>query len=298
MKKIIAALLLSVSSVTFAKGPTEVIIPFPPGGGVDIVFKNLQAYAANNGVTLVPNYKPGADGIIAARELANDKKASRLGLFPASTMGNVVSKEPNYTYKAITGLRSSVFGFAVRSESTISDLETLRLRVRAGANISFGYGAPGQLNVIEQYLGLVKTHPDRPPLMVPYKGAAPAIVDAIAGTIDVIAVPLVTIDSQIASGKLKLLATTGRTKKYPNVPSLTDVYKDWQQYEMFGVVANEDMPAEEVAMWTQFLKKYMSDIEVKESFEKEFTNISPFGPKAYNSAVAENARIATERNKK
>jgi tripartite-type tricarboxylate transporter receptor subunit TctC len=294
MKKILSIIFLGISSLVYAS-PTEVVIPFPPGGGVDIVFKNLQAYAAKKDVKLVPSYKSGADGLIAANDLLKGRSSHRLGIFPASTMGAVLHKDSSYQYTAITGLRTSIFGIAVRNESHIRDLDDLSLKIRAGTNVILGYGAPGQLNVIEQYLTFAKSHPDRTPLLVPYKGAAPVIVDLLNGTVDVIAIPLITIDSQVAAGKMRLIATVGKTSKYPQVPSVTEVYREWKQHEMFGVIAPSNMPKEEVVYWSQFLKQYLEDKEVQESFERGFMGQTTFGSANYKSAVLENVKVLKSR---
>lgn len=300
MKKILILIALCIPALTVAEvkpiGPVEIVIPFTPGGGVDIVFKNLQGYAAKRDIRLISIYKPGAEGLIAANDILKEKtKANKLAIFPASTMGSVLFKDPSLEYHAITGLRTSIFGIAVRADSHIKNLDDLERKIKTGQDVSFAYGAPGHLNVIEQYIEFAKPPLNRLPLLVPYKGAAPAIIDVLGGQVDILAVPLVTIEQQVDSGKLRLLATIGDAKKYSGVPALPDVYKGWKQYEMFGVVANSGISKEEVVFWNQFLKSYLADPEVRESFERELTILVPFSPDGYNATVKENIKVLKQR---
>ena len=62
---IFAGLLLATSALAFQPANTvKVIVPFPPGGGVDITFKKIEKYAQQQGINMIPEYQPGAEGIV------------------------------------------------------------------------------------------------------------------------------------------------------------------------------------------------------------------------------------------
>jgi len=290
MKKLFALLLLSVSmfSHAFQPGSTvNVVVPFAPGGGVDSLFRNLQAYAATKNVNLSPIYKPGAVGVVGIKELTSlSPDGNTLGISPAGTMANAIKKHGDINVKTITGIRNSIWGVVVNANSKFASYDILTNELKQGNKVVFGQGAVGQLIVVNQLLNEVQ--PSTRPAIAAYNGAGPAIKDLLGNHIDVIVVPMVSVYKYVESGDLKVVATIGNTSKIKEAVNLVDLYPNWIQSDMFGLVAPAGLNKDAEAYWAKFMQGYLADKTVLKSFEEEFSYPSKFGAEQFDLPVKVN----------
>lgn len=266
--------------------PITVVIPFAPGGGVDQTFRNLQKYAASKGITLNPMYRPGAEGVIAKRELINmPEDGFHLSVTTAGVIANYRITNPETDVVAITAIRDSIMVFVTHPNSNINSFDELEKSVKDGKKISFGYGAPGQKMVLDQFFSFSK--PSSPPLMVPYKGGAPVVADLMGGHIDVAAVPLSIVKNHIDSGKLKLLAVGAKTKidGLPDVTLVKSKYPKWEDSDAFAIVVEKGTDPNAIKFWSEFMKVYMNDTAVKKEFTAEYTLPTEFGSSAIEKMI-------------
>jgi tripartite-type tricarboxylate transporter receptor subunit TctC len=293
LTSMLVALSPSAYSFDATTKTVNVVIPFAPGGGVDQSFRHLQKYAFDRGITLVAVYRPGADGLIAMRELANmPKDGFSISVTTAGVLAYQELRDSDKCCTAITGIRDSVGAFVVNPNSPIKTLEDLENAVRRGDDVKFGYGAPGQRMVLDQFFEFAK--PGKEPLVVPYKGGGPVVNDLLAGTIDVAQVPLNIVKSHIDAGKLRLIATMrSKVEGYLSTPMIEDRYPKWRDFDGFAVVAPAGANAEAIKFWSVFLKEYVSNKQVQQDFIKDHTVIAPFGPKGIlDTIAASKARLA------
>ena len=266
--------------------PVTVVIPFAPGGGVDQTFRNLQRYATSKGITLNPVYKPGAEGVIAKRELINmPEDGFHLSVTTAGVIANYRITNPETDVVPITAIRDSIMVFVTHPNSNINTFDELEKSVKDGKKVSFGFGAPGQRVVLDQFFSLVK--PSMAPLLVPYKGGAPVVADLIGGHVDVAAVPLSIVKNHIDSGKLKLLAIGAKTKidGLPDVTLIKSKYPTWEDPDAFAVVVEKGTDPTAIKFWSEFMKGYINDSNVRKEFTAEYTIPSEFGPTAIEKMI-------------
>jgi tripartite-type tricarboxylate transporter receptor subunit TctC len=266
--------------------PITVVIPFAPGGGVDQTFRNLQKYAATKGITLNPMYKPGAEGVIATRDLISmPEDGFHLSVTTAGVIANYRITNPETDVVPITAIRDSIMVFVTHPGSKIDSFDELEKSVKEGKKISFGYGAPGQKMVLDQFFSFSK--PSSPPLMVPYKGGAPVVADLMGGHIDVAAVPLSIVKNHIDAGKLKLLAVGAKTKVdgLPDVTLVKSKYPKWEDPDAFAVVVEKGTDPNAIKFWSEFMKAYMNDTAVKKEFTAEYTVPTEFGSAAIEKMI-------------
>jgi len=266
--------------------PVTVVIPFSPGGGVDQTFRHIQKYAATKGIILTPVYKPGAEGVIATRELINmPEDGFHLSVTTAGVIANYRITNPEIDVVPITAIRDSIMVFVTHPNSNINTFDELEKSVKEGKKISFGYGAPGQKVVLDQFFGFIR--PTTIPLLVPYKGGAPVVADLTGGHIDVAAVPLSIVKSHIDAGKLKLLAVGARSKVdgLPDATLIKTKYPKWEDPDAFAVVVEKGTDPAAIKFWSDFMKEYMNDSNVKKEFIAEYTIPSEFGPKAIERMI-------------
>ena len=293
----LTALLTAISPYSYsfeaASKTVNVIIPFAPGGGGDLTFRHLQKYASERGIKLVAIYKPGADGLIAMRELANmPKDGFNISVTTAGVLAYQELKDTDKCCTAITGIRDSIGAFVVNANSSIKTFDDLEKAVKQGDDVKFGYGAPGQRMVLDQFFEFAK--PSKAPLLVPYKGGGPVINDLLAGHIDAAQVPLVIAKAHIDAGKLRLIATTrAKVDGFASVPMVEDKYPKWKELDGFAVVTPAGADPEAVKFWTGFLKEYVGNKQVQQDFAKDYTISAPFGTKGVSDTVtASKARLA------
>ena len=266
--------------------PITVVIPFGPGGGVDQTFRNLQKYAATKGIKLNPVYKPGAEGVIGTRELISmPEDGFYISVTTAGVIANYRITNPEIDVVPITAIRDSIMVFVTHPNSNINTFDELEKAVKDGKKISFGYGAPGQKMVLDQFFSFVK--PTTDPLLVPYKGGAPVVADLTGGHVDVAAVPLSIVKSHIDAGKLKLLAIGAQSNVdgLPNATLIKSKYPKWEDPDAFAVVVEKGTDPAAIKFWSEFIKEYITDVSVKKEFIAEYTIPSEFGPKAIERMI-------------
>lgn len=289
IKKLITGIVgMSVALSAMAFDPTAkpitVVIPFAPGGGVDQTFRNFEKYADTKGIKMNSVYKPGADGLIGMTEIASAPSDGYTVSFgTAGTLAVLAIKKPDIKVTPITGIANSVTAFVVSPKTNINNFADLESAIKNGSSLKFGFGAPGQKMVLEQLFDLAKA--SKKPIMVPYKGGGPVVVDLVGGHIDVAAVPISLVKIHIDSGALRIVAVSDPAKDYPNATLITKKYPSWEDTDGFAFILPGNVDAAIVNTWSKILEQYMNDPSVREYYAKNYTQMYPFGPKTINKVT-------------
>lgn len=218
------------AEVQYPTRPIRLIVPVPPGGGADFV---ARTYASRLGEYLnqqiVVDNRGGAAGIIAMEATA---KAAPDGYTLIQTNISTISINP-YIYERLP--YDANRDFAPVAITTLNPLVLVvhpSLPVRTVKElITYGRSNPGKLtyaslgsgsvqhlagHVFAQAAGLSAVH-------VPYKGAAPATVDLLAGQVTLAFSGVGTVVGHVRAGRLRALAfTTQRTEGFGELPTLTE----------------------------------------------------------------------------
>ena len=261
MQKIILALILAlvatalrpVAAQTYPAKPIRFIVPFPPGGGNDLIARELSQHLTESlGQPMVVDNRPGASTLIGAEAAA---KASPDGytLF----MGN------NSTLTINPNLYKKLPYDAVRDFAPLSLLASAPFVLLAHPSvpaqsvkelIALARQRPGQLNFGSSGLGIA-THlaGEMFKLMarvdivhIPYKGAAPALTDLIGGQIELLFNNVISAMPHVRSGRLRALAVTSKTRSHalPQVPAVAEAgLPDYEASVWYAVLAPARAPA-------------------------------------------------------
>jgi tripartite-type tricarboxylate transporter receptor subunit TctC len=208
------------SADTFPTRPIRLVLPFPPGGVFDIIGRPWADKVSRTLGTVIVENQPGAGGSIAAAAVAH---ASPDGytIFLGSTalhLSDMILREhpllnPMKDLTPISMIAISCFAIAVNPAVPAKNLREMIDYVKANpGKLSYGTPGAGTMNHLSgELLKSLTGITDLP--HVPYRGAGPAIADAIAGQIPII-VPAMT--NQVLefhrTGKLRLLAITNPTR--------------------------------------------------------------------------------------
>ena len=128
---------------------------------------------------------------------------------------------------------------------------------------------------------------------VPYKGAAPALLDVIAGNAQLIITSPIAAGAHMNAGRVRALATTGaeRNPSLPNLPTIADAVPGYEISQTWGIVAPAGTPPQVVKRLNDEIIRAMSLPEVKDRVLK--TGAVPVGDRA----AAFEAFIARERQR-
>ena len=216
---LISALLAFAAGAAGAQGfpsrPIRLLVPYPPGGGTDIMARLLaEPLREDLGQPVVVENKPGAGGALGAAEVGRGAADGHTVLVTAAgfVIGPSVLKEAGYDpakdFVGVSQIAIVPLILLTRPESPLNSLgDLIALAKREGDKVSFasfGNGTPPHLvgEAIKQLGGVQMTH-------IPYKGGMQAMPDILSGAVTVGLLDAVSMAPFVKQGRLKALAVTG-----------------------------------------------------------------------------------------
>lgn len=208
-------LLTAVSAIaqTPAK-PIKIVVPFAAGGGQDAIARYLATELAGRlGTTVIVENKAGAGGVIAADSVA---KAPADGTTLLMATGGAISIAPHLQarlpyipqqdFAPVAMVADTPMVLAVRTQSPIRSLPDF-IRVAKEQPGLTTYASTGNGTVSHLTGELLAQGTDIKLTHVPYRGAAPAVIDVVSGQVAAIVTSAGSLDAMLASGKVRVLAT-------------------------------------------------------------------------------------------
>ena len=211
--------------------PIRLIVPFPPGGAVDVYARTVQAALAENlGQTIVIENKTGASGMIGADSVA---KAAPDGY--TVLVGNVATLAMNVgiykkmSYSPVTDLapvmQTVMVNYALVVHPSVPPKNVAELVAYAKANPGkLSYGSSGSGSAQHMAAELFKAQTGADITHVPYKGTGALVGDLIAGHVSMAIADQASMMPQVKAGKLRALAVGGlkRSPDYPDIPTIAE----------------------------------------------------------------------------
>ncbi|MGB6797304.1 MAG: tripartite tricarboxylate transporter substrate binding protein [Xanthobacteraceae bacterium] len=237
---------------SYPTGPIRLIVPFPPGGVVDICARYWADRAKAKLGTVVVDNIAGAGGIVGANNAARSNPDGLTLLFGDSSVLAIAPAllaqppyDPSKDLVPIAMVAHSASTIAVHPSVPAKTLEEFISYVRSNQEkvtyASAGYGTVTHLagESFKQAIGTPKV------LHVPYRGMGPALVDLMAGVVPM-ATPNVTqqILDLYRSGKIRILAICSphRISAAPEIPTASEVLPGFVMQLTCGVVAPVGVP--------------------------------------------------------
>jgi len=261
--------------------PVRMVVPFAAGGTTDILARALAPELQRVfGQPFVIDNKPGAGGNNGAAEVA---KAGGDGY--TLLMGTVgthainPSLYPKMPYDAVKDFAPVTLVAGVPNVLVINPASAARYNVNSVADLVKALKAnPGRLNMASSGNGtsihlageLFKSMTSTFMLHLPYRGSGPALIDLIAGNVDLMFDNLPSAMPHIKSGRLKALAVTSsaRSGALPEVPTVEEVggplLKGYEASSWFGLLAPAGTPADVVSRVQQETAKALALPAMKE----------------------------------
>jgi tripartite-type tricarboxylate transporter receptor subunit TctC len=249
-----AAVLLNVAQAqTYPAKPIRIVVPVVPGGNLDIVARALAVPMAETfGQPVIVENRPGASSLVGTQYVAKSPADGYTLLKIANTFATVPSliKNPGYdALKDFTGVTlTCVVPMALVVTPTLPVRNARELialaKARPGqlAYASAGAGSTGHIaaELIAMQAGIKLLH-------VPYKGNAAAIVDVIAGNVQLMFDQVSAAKPFIENGRVRALGVTSLTRSplFPQVPTIDESgLKGYEEITFNGLMAPAGTPRE------------------------------------------------------
>jgi len=288
---LLAALLAACTGVhaqDYPSKPIRLVVPFPPGGGMDGAARPLaEKMAALLGQPVVLENRPGASGNVGAEAVArtpadgytlmfaNDFLASNPAIYKS------IGYDPLRDFTPLARVATVKMLIAVPTSLPAKDFRELALMSRARP-LSFGTpgigSAPHLLGELLNLEGAIRL------LHVPYKGSAPAVADAVGAQIDVVLTTMPSVASFVRSGKLRGIAVTSekRSEALPDVPTLAEAGVPGITADIwYGLFARAGTPEPILRKLQSAAATALSQPELVERLQKAGYELAPITPEAF-----------------
>lgn len=257
--------------------PIKWVVPFPPGGAMDVIARTLGEKAARElGQAVVVENRPGAGGNIGADYVAKQPADGYTIMITSIGMATNRALYPKLTYDPVRdfapiSLLAVVPNVLVVNAANTSDRSVKDVVARAGKEpgkltyASAGNGTSIHLagEVFASMAGVQMTH-------IPYKGSGPAVTDMLGGQVDLMFDSITSARPHIQSGKLRALAVTTakRSPALPDVPTVAEAgVPGYEVSPWFAVFARTGTPTEVIARLNKVLNDAMKQPETLRKLE-------------------------------
>jgi tripartite-type tricarboxylate transporter receptor subunit TctC len=259
--------------------PIRLVVPFPPGGGTDIIARETsQRVAKATGWTFVIDNKPGAGGnlgVDAAAKSAPDGYTIVIGQTSNMAINpTLYAKMPYDAQKDLAPIVLLANAPLVMVTAVNTPYKTLAdavnaAKARPGA---VNFASPGNGTVAHLTSELFQKAAGIKTQHVPYKGAAQAMTDVISGTVDLYLSSVPTLLGHIKQGKVRALAVTSarRVDDLPEVPTINESgFKGFDAVTWFGLLAPTGTPKDVIARLNAEFNKALQNPELHKRLSDE-----------------------------
>ena len=275
--------------------PIRTIVPFPAGGGTDIVARDVtQKISGTTKWTFVIDNKPGSGGnlgIDAAAKSAADGyslvigQTSNLAINPS-----LYARLPYDPIKDLTPIGLIGNAPLVLVTSMDSPFKTLADVVKAAkaqpGHINYATSGNGTVahlatELLQREAGIKITH-------IPYKGAAQGLNDVIGGQVQLYMSSVPTLLGHIKSGKLRALAVTAakRTDDLPQTPTVAESgYKGFEAVTWFGLLGPAKLPPTVVSSVNTEINKALNSPDLRKKLEDQGLNVTPGSSEEFGKLI-------------
>jgi tripartite-type tricarboxylate transporter receptor subunit TctC len=274
--------------------PIRVFVPFPAGGGTDLITREVANKATASGYNFVIENKPGSGGnlgVDAAAKAPADGytlvmgQTSNLAINPT-----LYAKLPYDSVKDLTPISMVASSPLVIVTGADSPYKTLADVVKAAREkpgfinyATSGNGTVAHLAAesFQKVAGIKLTH-------VPYKGAAQGATDVISGQVHLYVSSIPTLIGHIKSGKMRPLAVTSlkRVDDLSQVPTIAESgYQGFDAVTWFGILGPANLPKDIVTKLNADINKALKDPELQKKLGDQGADVAGSTPEQFAKLI-------------
>ncbi len=307
-----ALAVLPAQAQSYPVRPVRMIVPWPPGGGVDITTRTITPKMAEYlGQPVVVENRAGASGMlgteVAAHAPADGYTLLMAAAGPNAILPNLVPKIPYDTIKdfaAVSQVANTVYVLVVNPSLPVNSIKELVALAKARPGKltigSAGTGTPAHLSgeLFKVRAGIDIVH-------VSYKCSAAPVIEVMGGHITMTIETISPLLPHIKSGKLKALGITSakRSAQIPDVPTIAESgYPDFQVLNWYAVLAPAGTPATAITRLNQEITKILKLPDIRERLIGHGLEVVPTTPEEFDvfrkEDLARWAKIVKDTNAK
>jgi tripartite-type tricarboxylate transporter receptor subunit TctC len=283
------------SAADFPSRPIRIVVPYPPGGGNDLLARAIKAPLETRwGQAIVVENRPGANGTVATEAVAKGP-ADGYTLLMGSTATHAINPSlyrrigyhPLRDFAPVALVGSTPLILTVHPSvpaTTVAELVALA-KARPG-DLSFasvGNGSVGHLagQLFQNAAGIEMLH-------VPYRGIAQASTELLAGLVKSAFSNVVNVLPFIRDGKLRPIAVTtaARSPVLPEVPAIAEGLPGFDVPLWWGAFAPARTPAPVVAKLNDAMTQVLRDPELQARWAAEAITLTPGSPADFAAVLA------------
>lgn len=274
--------------------PLTVVVPFPSGGGTDLVIRAIQPMLQRElGQPLVIDNRGGAGGTIGSAFVAKAAPDGyMLGVATTSTHAvstsvyKTLSYDPAKDFEYAGFIGTSPYVLAVHPSLQAADAKSLIAVLKQNPQ-RYSYASVGRGTVSHLLGEKFKQQIGVPLVHIPYRGAAPAYTDLIGGSVQLMFDNPVGLAPYIRSGQVKAVGSTGPNALIAGIPTFAQQgLPGLDQTLWYGIVFPKGTPRPIVEKFNAALNKVLSDRTVSADLASKGINARPSMPQELQATVA------------
>lgn len=299
LRWVIVAALAAVSVQAVAQAypnrPIRLVVPYPPGGGTDFFARLVSGKMSESlGQQVVVENRPGASSIVGAEIVQKSAPDGYTLLIGDNATWAVnpfiyskIPYDPLRDFTHITRTIVAALALVVPAGSSVNSVADIvqALKARPG-QVNFGSPGPGTphhlaMELFLQGYGVRATH-------VPYKGAAPAVQDLLAGRLETMFLDLGTGAGHMKAGKVRVLAI-GNAARIPAMPNVLTVAEaglpGYNAFAWQGMAAPAGTPRDIVMRLNAEYAKAVADPQIRQKMEDVGFEATPSSPEDFVALI-------------
>jgi tripartite-type tricarboxylate transporter receptor subunit TctC len=305
----VCALVSGVQAQTYPDKPVRFVVPYPPGGGTDVIARIVQPrLQALLGQSIVIDNKGGAGGSIGTDLVAKSAPDGYTVLFTLNSHTvnpAIYARLPFDTQKdfepvgMVASLPQLLAAHPQFAANSVAEL-VAQAKARPGAlsYASVGIGSPGHLagELFNLRAGVSTVH-------VPYRGGGPAVTDVMGGQVPLLWVSIPAAAQHVKSGKLKAIAvsTLKRSAAFPEVPTVQEAgVADFEVDSWYAMFVPARTPRAVIDKLNAALNAVLKEPDVREKLLAQGSEGVGGTPEALAKAVSDElpkwAKLARDAN--
>ena len=259
-----------VQAQTWPQGPVTIVVPWAPGGVTDLVARAIgQPLAQSLGQSVVVDNKPGAGGNIGTTQAVRAKADGQTLILVTSTTQAInphlyskLAFDPAKDFTPVVYIGSVPNILVVSAKSPLKSLDDVLNQARQKpGSISYASGGNGSSQHVAG--ALLESVAKIEMLHVPYKGAAPALADVIAGQVDLI-LDTASI-SHIRAGTVRPIAVASdqRIAALPDVPTFAELgLSGMKASAWYGVMGPAGLPPDVITRLNTEINRILKEPDI------------------------------------
>ncbi len=279
---------------SFPNALVRIVVPFPPGGGTDVLARLLSSsLQVLWGQSVILENRPGVAGLIGTRQVQSSP-ADGYTLLMASTGailalagGQSGAFDVTRELAPVSLVSAPPYIAVVNPKVTARNAaELIDLAKKSPGKLSYGSSGVGSAShlsgaLFTQMAGIDMLH-------VPYRGTGPAVTDLLGGRIEVLFSPALTVTPHISAGTLRVIGTTGavRSALFPDFPTIAESgLPKYDSLGWFGLFAPGTTPPAVVAKISVDVRTVLNSDDLKKRLAEQGAEPAPNSPEQFTAFV-------------